>query len=194
MGCNQSTALQEAVSAAHLRHEPWEMAMNRALEKKTGWTIWNGKVLLAHASKAYKQPITLEEGEPIPFNETSGFNESGGDDYWYEIPLDSETIEKDTGMLIEGRLFTTRMPRGIDLEADEPMSDAPEHLKYKKQGKTDKKRFMSKVRVSGFSLVLCSLPPCHSITACYRRLRSTISLKQSFWSRMKKCSKFSQQL
>lgn len=72
--------------------------MQKALDEKTGWAIWNGKILLAGASKQYNQPVTVNPGDPIPFNETKAFlAEEGGADHWFEVPLNTPEIRNDIG-------------------------------------------------------------------------------------------------
>jgi len=59
-----------------------------------------GKVLLGSASLLYQQPVLLEKGDPIPWNETSGWWEEGGnEDHWFEIPLNTPAIQNDIGIL-----------------------------------------------------------------------------------------------
>ena len=93
-----------------------EVAAEAAADKK-GWRIVNGKVLLCRATKKYKKAVTLHAGSTIPFNETADWYKPGGEDHWFEVgPLSTPEIEAETGMYIPGRLFTTRMPRGLDAQ------------------------------------------------------------------------------
>jgi hypothetical protein len=66
--------------------------------------------------------------------------EKGGSDHWYQIPLNTPQIRDDIGMFIAGTLFTTRMPRGLDLKPGEPW---PGHVKEKfvKQQRTERVYF-----------------------------------------------------
>ena len=110
----------------------------------------------------------MKERDSLPWNEYKEYYETGPGDHWFEIPLDSDKIEEDTGMHITGKLFstTTRMLRGIDLAEDEPMSDtiSPKH---KKQGKTNKQRFVEKVKSNGIkhAVVLVSTTKCLKCSA-----------------------------
>lgn len=122
----------------------WLAAAQKAKAEKTGWTIWNGKVLLGGASRQYKQPITLKSGGAIPFNETSAWC-PGSYDHWFNIPLDCPLIRNDIGARVTGKLFSTRMPRGLDLKPEDPWT---EHVseKHKKQGRTERAYFEEKVK------------------------------------------------
>jgi len=131
--------------AAVVVKENWLDAAKRAKAEKTGWTVWNGKVLLAGASMQYEQPITLKEGDVIPFNETSGWGEKGGGDHWFNINLDTPEIRKDIGTRVTGKLFTTRMPRGIDLKPTDPWP-AVVSAKHRSQGRTERGYFEENVR------------------------------------------------
>jgi hypothetical protein len=138
--------------------DDWQAAANQAIEDKTGWALWRGKVLLASASKQYGQPVTLDPGEPIPFNESRSWFEAGGSDHWFDIPLNTQSIRADTGIFIPGKLFTTRMPRGLDLEADADWSEAtPE--KYKTQGRTRVEYFEQNIKDHQISDVFVLVEP-----------------------------------
>ena len=126
-------------------NQDWHEVANKASAEKKGWGIWNGKVLLAGASKQYDQPVTLEMGDCIPFNETSDWFKEGSADHWFNIPLNTPEIKKDTGMFIPGKLFTTRMPRGIDLEKNEEWPTETID-KVKNQGRTMRQYFEEKVK------------------------------------------------
>jgi ubiquitin-conjugating enzyme E2 D/E len=121
--------------------EDWKSVAQRAAKEKTGWAVYNGKVLLGNSSIFYQQCVTLELGSPIPFNETSGWWEEGASDHWFNIPLNTLEIQNDIGMYVPGKLFTTRMPRALDLQIGEDWSK----IKVP-PGKTDKRRFIENVK------------------------------------------------
>lgn len=116
-----------------------EVAAEAAVDKK-GWRIFDGKVLLCQATKKYKKMVTLHAGHAIPWNETAEFYEPGGADHWFEVgPLSTADMVAETGMYISGRLFTTRMPQGLDLQPGDYKGEvASKH--------TDKRRFIQTVK------------------------------------------------
>jgi hypothetical protein len=120
--------------------EVLEIAAAAAVDKQ-GWRIVNDKVLLCQATKKYKKPVYHFPGWQIPFNETADALEAGGDDHWYEVgPLSTPKVEAQTGRCIQGRLFTTRMPRGLDMQP----GDFKGEVDISKC--TCKRRFIEKVR------------------------------------------------
>jgi protein-tyrosine phosphatase len=131
----------ELAKAPVVVDEDWKTVAERAKKDKTGWTVYKGKVLLGNASLFYQQPVLLEKGHPIPWNETHGWWEEGGSDHWFEIPLNTPAIQNDIGMYVPGKLFTTRMPRALDMQEGEDWST----MKIP-AGKTDKRRFMENVK------------------------------------------------
>merc|ERR1712137_777134 len=64
------------------------------------------KFLLSQSTKKYKKAIYAQKGEVVPANERSDFDQ----DHWFELPVAS--LDSLAGKAV-GRLFSTRMPRGI---------------------------------------------------------------------------------
>lgn len=77
-----------------------------------GRYIATSRFRLAAASEQYKKELFVEPGSIIPFNETPAGKDK---DHWFELPLKdlacSKRLAEDNMQL--GRLFTTRLPRGI---------------------------------------------------------------------------------
>jgi hypothetical protein len=121
--------------------QDWKIVAQKAKDDKKGWGIWNGKVLLGMASLKYKEAVTIQVGSPIPFDETTGWFEKGGNDHWFEIPLNTPEVREELGMWVPGKLYTTRMPRALDEQpgTDWSTSVVPE-------GQTDKRWFMEKAK------------------------------------------------
>merc|ERR1712137_773835 len=95
------------------------------------------KFLSSQSSKKYKKAIYVQRGEVVPKNEWPDFDQ----DHWFELPLAS--LDSLAGKAA-GRLFSTRMPRGITphwkdgTQVEKGMTD-PEvfRRKVKENGVTD---------------------------------------------------------
>jgi len=92
------------------------------------------KFLLSQSTKKYKKAIYADGGEVVPANEHPDFDQ----DHWFELPLASLEALADKA---HGRLFTTRMPRGITPH----WKDGTQVEK----GMTDPEVFKRKVRENG---------------------------------------------
>jgi protein-tyrosine phosphatase len=152
----QARAEIVASRASARRHgtnvKDWRAVMQKAKDEKTGWAIWNDKVLLSGASFQYGKPITLDVGDSIPFNETKEYGGRGGADHWFQIPLNSPTIRDIIGVAVPGLLFTTRMPRALDLKPDESWPGIVKD-KHRQQGRTERSYFEEHVKTHSISHV-----------------------------------------
>lgn len=101
----------------------WKELAEKESKDKTGWMVWNDRVLLRQASKKYGKAITLPQGAQVPFNETADWYGTGGQDHWFELPLNTNDVVEEVGEFITGRLFTTRMPRALEQQDDADATD-----------------------------------------------------------------------
>jgi len=98
--------------------DSWKELAEKEGKDKLGWMVWNDRVLLRQASKKYGKAITLPQGAQVPFNETADWYAPGGQDHWFELPLNTNDVVDEVGEFITGRLFTTRMPRALEQQDD----------------------------------------------------------------------------
>ena len=107
-------------------HADWHHAIEGAKEYIEGWGPNKDLLLLPAASHHFKRAVTIRNGAPIPYNET----EKGASDRqaWFEIPLNTPRVTEAAGVTITGRLFTTRMPQGLDRNPSRCLVDAKDKL------------------------------------------------------------------
>lgn len=118
--------------------QDWKALAEAEGKDKQGWVVWNDQVLLRQASKKYGSPVTLDLGHSVPFNECAEWYERGGQDHWFEIDLNTDSMIDEIGEQITGRLFTTRMPRCLDDPTDPDATNRQRFIKKVKDERISK--------------------------------------------------------
>ena len=102
----------------HAANEEWLQLAQKSCDDHTGYIEYDGQLLLCNATKKYKKKVMLPKwtpGEGVSFCETKEWYKD--EDHWFEVDIanhpDVKEITRESGKRL-GKLFTTRMPRGVD--------------------------------------------------------------------------------
>ena len=140
-----------AAEATATKSEDWEHAIHDAKEA-IPWGKEGQLLLLPGASHHFKRSVTIDKAAPIPFNETIGWPDNK--DHWFNIDLANKTVSEAAGVDIPGKLFTTRMPQGLDRQAARAVVDSPQKMQalgflVNKKAKESKPNIPVEAKVAG---------------------------------------------